>query len=472
MKVLLVFPPYFSSAVAGAFPLGIGYLAAVLRNHNIDIRILDLNSALFPKSENEIVNDLLSAAKDCDIIGFGGMVTAYKIIKKLIKVCKNKYPDKKIIVGGTLISCDPSYFFPKLDADFGIAGEAEDSLPKLIKAIETNDDYKSIPGLVYNNNGEIVHVAEQPLSMSLDELPFPAWDLFNIEKYIRSPMIIPDMKRSMNIITSRGCPFRCNFCYRNFGRSLRQRSIKNVIEEIEFLYKHYKVHHIEISDELFLIKEERVIEFCEELIRKRIKITWRALARASTLCKFSIETMKLMKRCGNHWIGIGVESGSPVMLKKMHKELNPDQVIKVSKQCKTAGIRLGGTFIIGYPGETENTIQESVDLCKKTGLLYNPFFIAPYPGTELFNEIKTNLSEKEIDELINAISNDVTELQINLTDFPDDKLKELKHKATKEVSEFIGSRNPIESLKFTFESRGIYGIPLMFIRKIQNMIKS
>lgn len=453
MKILLITPRYDSTAVPGSFPLGFGYLAAILKGRGHNVKVLDLSRTAGPES-SRAATTIIQEAKEADIVGVGGMITALTSLKFITQLIKKHHPEKKVIVGGSAVSSWPEKLFPEIGADAGVLGEGEEALPELISAYENNEDITSIPGTVLKNGEEVIFGPERAVIENLDDIPFPAWDMFDIERYITTRMVVPGKKRSMNIIASRGCPFNCTFCYRNFGRKVRTRSAESVVEEIGFLVKNYNVRHIELQDELFLYSKKNVRAFCELLLRKNIKITWRALSRANILASFDADIMKLLKRCGNHWIGIGVESGSPEMLKKMNKVILPEQVIQASELCQNAGIKLSGTFLIGYPGETEETVRASVELCKKTGLYYNPFFVLPYPGTELFSRLRDRLPEDKIDDMIYKMSEDVTSLQINMTDIPDQDLLDMRERAVEEVRRNVKPASPLKRFLFQLQAYG------------------
>jgi anaerobic magnesium-protoporphyrin IX monomethyl ester cyclase len=239
----------------------------------------------------------------------------------------------------------------------------------------------------------------------------------------------------MNIISSRGCPFSCRYCYHLFGRcSCRFRSAGNVVEEIEILVDRYGIDFIGFVDDNMMASEKRLIEFCDLMDKKKFPISWGCHGRVTSA---KPEILKRMAEVGCVWIGYGIESGSQRMLDAMNKKATVEQAREAIANTREAGIYPNTTFIFGYPGESLGTIQETVDFKREMGLECGSFFATPYPGTPLYDDVRSQIGDEET--FIRTLGN-ATEFRINLTPFPDKEMFRLK-KAMDENRDVICMQN-------------------------------
>jgi radical SAM superfamily enzyme YgiQ (UPF0313 family) len=229
---------------------------------------------------------------------------------------------------------------------------------------------------------------------------------------------------------------------------VRFRSIDNIIEEIQTLIKKYNVRHFDFQDELFTLNDKRVIEFCDRILKEKIKISWRCLGRAN-LAK--LDVLKKMKKAGCHWIGYGIESGSPKMLEVMDKKINIKQAKKAIELTRQAGITPSATFIVGMPGETKETIKETVKFCKEAQIFNTLFFVVPYPGTFLYSELKNKNQIDDEEKFVLKMGQDATNLLFNLTDLPDEKLITYKKEAEEEIKNFLRPKTTNAARKKPFK---------------------
>lgn len=441
MKILLIFPPVGTSLpTKGSFPLGLGYISSVLLGMGCSVDILDININQFTRGQ---VLEKIKEAKNYDLIGITGMVTVYGYIKWLTEVIKDSLPGIPLVVGGTVTSAMPELFLQKTRADIVCIGEGEETVKELVAAIHEKRDFELVKGIYFKRGERITKNPHRKLKNNLDNIPFPAWHLFQIERYIKHHYIVDCPSNSMNLIAGRGCPYRCTFCYRNFGRNVRYRSIDNIIEEIRTLKEKYKVTHFEFQDELFTLNDKRVAEFCNRIIKEKLKITWRCLGRVN-LVKYEI--LKLMKEAGCYWLGYGVESGSQRMLDSMNKEVKVAEAKEAIRLTRKAGINVSATFMVGMPGETRESIRETVEFCKEMEIFNVPFFTVPYPGTFLYQGLKNKGVVDDEESFILKMGKDATNLLINMTDIPDDELIMLKKEAEEEIREFIKQKH--KNMKF------------------------
>jgi radical SAM superfamily enzyme YgiQ (UPF0313 family) len=416
MKVLLINPPIRVHDMPRNFPLGLGYIASILLKEGHKVDVLDINAERLSKEK------VIGRIGDYDIFGIGGLVTTYNYVSWLIPEIKKMYGGKIIIGGGLSVINDLMF---KIGADIIVNKEGELTI---VDVLNNLDNLNSVEGIHYRDkNNKIVKNEERELIQNLDEIPFPAWHLFPIENYIRTPILSSGTLRKMNILFGRGCPYNCKFCWHNFGRTTRLRSVNNVIEEIKTLIKKYKIEYFAFTDETFTVNKERVLEFCEKV--RELKIKWGCSSRVNLIFE---DMVRSMKKSGCNHIEFGIESGSQCMLNNMNKGTTTEQGIRAIKITQKAGIRTHATFIIGTPGETPESIWETVKFCNEAKLKHRVelFFMTAFPETELWNyAIKKGVIKNE-EEFIRKLG-DVKDFTMNLTDIDDKKLIELKNEAEK-----------------------------------------
>jgi len=433
VKVLLINPPLSTKLpVKGAYPMGLGYIGAMLRRSGCEVQVLDIGLNVYNKI---YVSDFLKRNRDrYELVGIGCMVTAYAYVKWISWEIKKYNPHAVLVVGGSICTVD-ELLLKHSDVDIVCVGEGEKIITDIVKTIRSNKDLAGISNIAFKDGDKVVHTHKES-PMEIDSIPFPAWDLFDMDQYTRNNYLVPVKTPSITLIYERGCPFKCSFCYRNFGKKVRYRNIDNIIEEIKTVVNLFGIGHIDFLDEIFNVSTDCVRKLCNKIIDEGIKITWRCIGRTDFCDK---ETLDLMYEAGCRWIGYGIESGSQKMLDRMNKGQKIENIEKSIRLTRDAGIIVTGTFIIGMPGETEQTIQESRNFFSKNKIFNNPFFPIPYPGADLYNEvIKKGLIVDE-DKYISSLEKDATELIINLTELPDAHLLKLRNSLINDFKTYIPS---------------------------------
>jgi radical SAM superfamily enzyme YgiQ (UPF0313 family) len=450
MKCLLIHPPITDNRkwdLAPCFPHGLGYVAGALRKAEIEVYILDI--FINKMSKDEVISILQEKLLYFDWVGISGIINGYKYIRWLTAEIKKLAPNIPVVLGGSICSPNPRLLLESIDADICCIGEGEETVVDITGIISGRVKPKNVPGIAYKKEGSVYINSTRPFQENLEQYDFPYWEAFDMEKYITSYTISPISrgKRKMNIIGSRGCPYNCHFCSPNFGRKIRVRPVKSVIDELSILVERYGVEHFEFSDELFFLNEEFTVEFCEKLITADLNLTYRALGRANIFDKFSLDTFLLMKKSGCVWIAFGMESGSQKMLDLMNKNVKLEQIERVIRKIRKCGIKFSGNFILGYPGETRETLKETIEFCKKNVIPPPKFtFACPLPGSALYDDcIKKGLIKDEI-EYWEKIDGTLWDLVINLTEFSDEELYRLREGTVSEIREWT-SRYGIRSFK-------------------------
>ena len=384
MKITLIFPPSLYQTKQTMPPLGIAWIAAVLRENGFkNVSLID--SVINNYSNEDIIESL---RKDCpDIIGISFGTEARFSAFDLIRLIKNNFPNIPIVAGGphpTLTAHDTLQNIKEID--IAVRGEGEYSFLDLVNTINKKEDLKYVKGISFRSEGgEIIHNAPREPIQDLDSLPMPARDLLPIDKYQQT---IPlSNKICTSIISARGCPYACVYCStsKQWGHRIRHRSPENIVKEIEYLMSAYKLDGIGFFDDVFTMDKKRVIAICQTIIDRKLSISWWCEARANTIDK---EIVKWMRKAGCVHISMAIESGSDRILKNIKKAITVEQAIEATKIIKQAGIKLKIFFMHGLPGETYEDIKKTVFLSR---FLEKKFevdeatqgYARIYPGTEL-----------------------------------------------------------------------------------------
>jgi len=415
MKIVLINPPwYFANANDKIISqnLAIGYLAGFLRSKNIEVSIIDSladgfsNHNMVNRNGKECIQVGLSFSDICARIGpdvthvgitvpFSHLAPVSRQLAKAIKELDNRL---KVVMGGVFPSTFPEEALTE-SVDYVVRGEGEQPLLALMEGLEP----AVIRGLVYKKNG-IVHNNGVSLPISnLDKIPFPARDILPVEKYFSLSPRMERNKKAFSMITSRGCPYDCNFCsvHSVCGYKWRGRSPSNVIEEVEMMVRNYNINHVEFEDDNLTLNKERAESIFDGLTNLKRDITWSAHngVRVDTLDK---KLIKKMGKSGCVRLNLAIESGNKSVLNHMNKKLSLEKVVEVVRYCGEEKICTTGFLLVGYPGETKKSFAETLAFFKKLmGLGLNgvaPFIVNPYPGTRLYDNCKrNNLLTKQID---------------------------------------------------------------------------
>lgn len=358
-------------------PLGVAYIAAFLERFGYQVECLDLS---IQKGKRLPKADVVGITATTPLIN-----QAWRLAKKAKKL------GAVTVLGGPHATCLPEESLVKKEVDFVAQGEGEETMLELVQALEGNRNFKNILGLSFKVKRKIIHNPPRPLIKNLDKLPYPARHLFPpLEKYTNPQPILSTKSPAANIITSRGCPFGCYFCYKGtFGRVWRPRSPENVIGEWRQLAKGYKVAEIGVQDDIFNTDVRRVIKICNLIIAEKLVIPWTTPngIRADLAPE---RLLRKMKQAGCYRVAFGIESGNQKMLlEKIGKQLDLRKARQAIKACKKLGIKTIGFFIIGHPWDTKETVKETLDFAINSGLDYAQFTVAtPIPGSRLWRFIE------------------------------------------------------------------------------------
>lgn len=358
-------------------PLNLGYLASYLQKKGFN----DVSIIVGAFEEND--ENIIKKAEDADIIGF--TATSPMVAHALRLAKKLKGNERIIVMGGPHASSEPEHLLITGLVDIVVKGEGEIVLAELVSHIDKRKDWRKIKGLSFIDGDTIVHNEREALIEDIDTVPFPARELFDQKRF----MDISHKRyndRSIWMLSSRGCPFRCTYCASNevWTRKWRARSPGNIVEEILLLINEFDTDRINFADDTFTVSKKRLNEFSNLLIKKNINISWGCNVRVDTVDK---ALLQLMKEAGCKDIWIGAESGSPKILKNIKKDIDLKKVRDVFGWAKDVGLIRRGYFMIGSPGETVDDIKETeklVEEIKPDSLSFSIF--TPYPGCEAYRQ--------------------------------------------------------------------------------------
>lgn len=366
-------------------PLGIGYVAGYIREHGKhEVKIHD--GLLRNSTTTDFVNVLSSFSPD--VVGISGQTTpSIYDVYQTAKVVKNYNPSILVVVGGAHVTFqDEEVLRDCPEIDIVVRGEGEVTMNELLQEFNGVHSNCSVAGTTYRRNGSIVRNPERPYISDLDSLPFPAYDLLDLNQYFAKG------NRFASMITSRGCPYQCTFCSssRITGKRWRGRSPENVIEEIQFLQSEYSVRDVTFIDDLFTFDYQRVADICNLINSETDDITWTCSSRADIMSRHP-EMASWLKSAGCHTIYIGAESGNQRILNLIKKGIRLSQIKKSVQIAKEVGLQVVLSFILGIPGETEEDMRSTIDFaCSLDPDLAQFTICTPYPGTPMYDEAMEN----------------------------------------------------------------------------------
>ena len=445
MKLLLINPPIREWSLPNVFPSGLGYLAAVLqdRNPDWDIAVYDIN-ALRPAPDQL---ERCLAESDADVFGIGGLVTIYGTIKDLILTLRRLHPDRTIVAGGSCATSVPHVMMDKTPVDILCIGEGENTTSEMLDALAGKRALDSVAGIWYRDAaGDVRRTAPRSPITDLDALPFPDWKMFPMDVYCENPIGAVNLnkwddgsiasddvhRRSMNVLSSRGCPYHCTFCYHDFmGVKYRFRSADNIVAEIVELKNRYQVQYIHFIDDCFIINKKNVERFCDLMQRADMGITWGCAGRVNIMTE---EMIVRMRDAGCVFIGYGIESGSQTILDNIKKKVNVEQAKRAIRWTQKHLGWADCSFIAGLPGETRETVRETVEFCKELNLAPEVIFYAtPYPRTTLYDIAMQQGKIPDEEAYLLSLGEQGEKVRINFTDFSDQELKDIKEGMVREL---------------------------------------
>ena len=386
MRILLINPPATREETYSAFsfvapnlpPLGLGYMAAYLRRADHHVEIVD---AVSQSVTEEGVRSIVRSAAP-DIVGVTATTIAFPRAKRVLAMVKSVRADTLTLAGGPHLSAIPEAVMQECpQIDMGVFGEGEETVAEIADRHGRGAPLADIDGTAVRRDGAIVLNPGRSLIQDLDRLPFPARDLFKEDvPFHQTPL--RGRGRVYNLVTSRGCPYKCRFCDQSvFGSRWRGHSAASIAAEVDQLRGRYGAGHLSFEDDNFNLKRSRTLELCERLATAHSPIEWGCSLRIE---RIDPEVLAAMRAAGCRLIYIGLEHGEKEILKLLGKEVDLPLVLEKIRMAKSAGIHVYSSFMVGVPGETARTAGATLGLARSLpldGASFNLF--TPYPGTPL-----------------------------------------------------------------------------------------
>lgn len=488
LRVLLVNVPIREWSFPNIGPLGQEYVGAVAMFDGHDVRVLDLNAERVGPVEADArfrtwTERRLEQAIDThdpDVIGFGGIITQYSTIRRLMRVARMTRPQAKIMLGGGIASCLPAFMAARLPVDAVIQEEGEVTVSEVLARWEAGSDLEGVLGVAHQlPSGQICDHGHRPSVKAgmegLDHLPWPLRSLWPEDQvYKRNPVGhlnwqskwtggAPTMETpfSVSMIASRGCPYAakaCDYCYAAYlGSTYRLRSPSEVVDEMAYLVQRYQARYIHFLDDLLLTDYRWALAFADEIIKRKLDVTWGGTCRTNIAADDVLRARRegrphMLERAyeaGMRHVGYGVESASPTILKNIDKS---GQTLEKMELALLETQRVMGyadcSFMVASPGETEGTVRETVDFCKRVGLRPEVFFFTTaYPGTTfwqlaldkgLIRQAVTGEKGPADDDLIEQyfirLGEQGEQVRTNFSDLPDEEIEALARWAVTELN--------------------------------------
>ncbi len=367
MRTLLINTPYPASETP-QIPMGLSYIAAVLEKAGVEVQVQDF-----------LVNDYsrTTLAKkitefEPELIGITSVTMNFPVASKILKDCKEIDGNAITIIGGPHASFTYEDIMQSVPwIDVVVIGEGELTM----LAIASKERLEEIAGLAFRKNGNFIRTEQRGLIDDLDELPIPARHLFPVVKYF-------PLNPKSGMITGRGCPFSCIFCvgHRMVGKKKRFRQPVLVVDEMEQILS-LGFKGINIVDDLFTLNKKHVFAICDEIKSRHFKFNWTCFARVDTVDR---ELLSIIADAGCNCICYGVETADLDMLKTLKKKITPREVKEAIDLTQQAGIEAMASFILGLPGETEETLFNTINFAHELKATCAIHALAPFPGTELY----------------------------------------------------------------------------------------
>ena len=433
VSILLVIPKYNfgkEKFYHYTFPIGLGYVASILKKAGYDVDCLNLN---------HIYGDAGDLMKECldkksyDYVCTGGNDFIFYTVKNMIETVRQHKSKPKFILAGHILTHEPELMLEELRPDFGIISEGEETITDILACLETDGSVQDINGIIYRDeNGNLIRTKKRAPIKDLDAIPFPDYGDFGFAEYLEHIHCnegyhnhFYDHPRTYPLLGSRGCAFNCTFCWH--PENYRWRSVDNIMDEIKLVVNRYKINTLLIVDDCFSIKQERVYEFCKKIKELSEEVGW----QIKWVCQILVHTvdkklLETMKDAGCETISYGFESFSPIVLRSMMKPITPQQIDKALHATLQAKIGVQGHFIFGDTVETNETARQTLNywLSNANGQI-GLGFIQPYPGSVMYQRcVEKGVIKNKLDYIKDQMD---PHNCINMTDnMTDEELKEFR----------------------------------------------
>lgn len=422
---------YDNQSAKNHMPLGPCYVASYVKSEGYS-DITYYNQDVYHYPEEHLTQYLCDNKFDIAAVGFAAGYFQFKKVKiicEAIDMAKNR---PFIVLGGHGPTPEPAFFIDQMKADAVVMGEGEIPFLNLVRALDRQTSLKNVKGIAYRQDSSVVVNERAEPIKDLDTIPFPYYEILPIEFYVKTEFYgkLPT-DRMIYMVSSRGCNYRCNFCFR-LEKGIRFRSAENIVEEIKKYKKDYHVNFIGFMDELFMFSKKRVFELTEAFLKAELNIKYFCTGRVNIA---TAEILEMMKRSGCVFIDFGVEQFDNSALTAMNKRQTEEDIVRTIETAHQVGIPVLINMIFGNLGDTRESLKKTLALFKK----YNDFGdlrtirpVTPYPGSPLYyHAIKEGLIKGPED--FYQKHRNLELLTANFTDIPDDEFYQLLMEANEEI---------------------------------------
>ena len=358
-------------------PDGLLYVAAALESNGHQVSVID--NEVLVLDDDELLEKI--ALTNPEMVGIGATTPEFPKIGRFLERVSRELGVVTVLGGphGTAVPEQVLTTCPGIN--YVVRGEGEITTSELADSLKNGVPAEELLGLAFRKNGAMVVTSDRPLIQDLDAMPWQARHLVDNNSY-HYPSRGQGMQPVATMVTSRGCPYHCIFCYSMHGHKVRFRAIEAVIDELESVVKSAGINYFIFHDECFTLSRERVLKFCNEIQRRSLKIRWFCFTRGDTI---DSEMVQRMAETGCVKVSLGVESGSQTMLNRVEKKTQLHRVAQAFRLLHKAGIETRGSFILGLPGEDQQSLQQTFDFAKSLKMYQFGVNIAtPYPGTKMW----------------------------------------------------------------------------------------
>lgn len=391
MKVVLINPPLpveslknpvVTNLFYNAMPLGICYLASIMRKNNIGVNILD---AAAERHTLEYCSEWIKKEKP-DLLGITSTTNNFYQALALAKESKKIKPDMPVIIGGSHVTALPKHALSFEEFDVGVIGEGEVTFLELVNTMAAKGNLSGVNGIIYREGSELKITPPREYIKDLDTIPFPARDLLKPHLYSSLPTDVLRLPK-LTMVPTRGCPFHCIFCTSaTTGKNYRIFSPEYLFAEIEHLYKDFGAREIAFATTTFTANHKQSEELMELLIKRKLDLVWTNSTRVDTVDK---DLLVKMKKAGCWAVRLGIESGNDEVLKFIKKGITKERVRQVAKWCEEIGIHTKTFFMIGHLTDTEETVRDSIEFALSLPIGdVTVQFNTPLPGTAQYEMAK------------------------------------------------------------------------------------
>lgn len=441
MKILFINPALRPNNPKCVPNVGLVYVASAVERAGIDLEIIDIDAHRF--SEEQIEKQIRT--KRYDAVGIGTLVSGYKWVKNVANVIKKHKPNVPIIVGNTLGTSVPELLLQKASVDICCLGEGDETIVDILSAINDGRALATVNGIMFIQDGEVYKTTPRPVIQEIDLIPFPNYDLFDIEIYLKkSKYFVPshgmldipfDELIAFPVNTTRGCPHKCTFCFHAFkNERYRWRSPENIVQEMRLLKSKYNINFIHFWDELTFSGKKQSKRFVDVLLAENLDIYWIASCRAGLLKEDDYPLIEKYKKARCHGLTFALENANEDIRRAMNKKNSVESFINQCHILKRAEINTFNQVIFGYPQETLSTISETFEVLRKCKIYPSVGYLLPLPGTPMFDYAIEHDYIKDVEDFL-MIMGDRQDLRINMTKMSNEEMESAVERHLIQLSE-------------------------------------